>query len=153
MGLDTVEFVIAIEEAFGITIEDADAESCTTPAKLTDLILSKFEKTDEKTCLSQRAFYRLRKAFRKALSVARKDFRPQAELEHLVPRDGRRTVWQDIGAATGARKWPKLIRPQWLVLLCIAVVAGLTVTAYVLGPRGVRLNRASKAQRRGEVMN
>jgi hypothetical protein len=117
MGLDTVEFVIAVEEKFGIKIEDAEAVECTTPRKLTDLILSKLEKTDEATCITQRAFHVLRRAFRKVLSVPRGDFRPETPLARLVPAKERRKVWQDIRTEVGAERWPDFVRPQWLVNL------------------------------------
>jgi acyl carrier protein len=41
MGLDTVELVMAFEKAFGIRIEDADAEKMRTPGDVTDYVLSK----------------------------------------------------------------------------------------------------------------
>jgi len=41
MGLDAVEVVMAIEEHFGISLSDADAARCVTPAILIDLVLAK----------------------------------------------------------------------------------------------------------------
>ncbi len=40
MGLGGVELVIAIEETFGITISDADAEGLVTPRILIDYVIS-----------------------------------------------------------------------------------------------------------------
>ncbi len=38
MGLDMVEFVMGVEEAFGIFILDADAEHIRTPGQLVDYV-------------------------------------------------------------------------------------------------------------------
>lgn len=40
MGLDTVEMVLAFEEAFGIKILDADAEHLLTPGDVIDYVCS-----------------------------------------------------------------------------------------------------------------
>ncbi len=38
MGLDSVELVLATEEEFGISIDDADAARLTTPGELADYV-------------------------------------------------------------------------------------------------------------------
>jgi acyl carrier protein len=48
MGLDGVELVMALEEGFGVTITDADAEACVTPAIVIDLIFGKLRASDER---------------------------------------------------------------------------------------------------------
>lgn len=55
MGLDGVEQIIAIEEEFGISIPDTDAEKLETPRKLIDYIAEKIGTChDGSTCLSQK---------------------------------------------------------------------------------------------------
>jgi len=41
MGLDTVELIMAFEEAFDIAIEDADAERLQTPGAVIALVLQR----------------------------------------------------------------------------------------------------------------
>jgi acyl carrier protein len=41
MGLDTVELIMAVEERFGITIEDREAEKVVTVGKLYQLVFDK----------------------------------------------------------------------------------------------------------------
>ena len=57
MGLDGVEIVMKVEEAFGITIDDAEAGKITTPGQLIELVLSKVGRTVDEACLTQRAFH------------------------------------------------------------------------------------------------
>ena len=61
MGLDGVELVMAIEEGFGVTIADAEAEGCVTPAAMIDLVFHKLRASDERVCVSQRAFHLVRR--------------------------------------------------------------------------------------------
>ena len=41
MGLDGVEIVLAVEEEFGIAIDDADAANLTTPRRLVDYVFER----------------------------------------------------------------------------------------------------------------
>ncbi len=61
MGLDGVEMVMAFEEGFGVAISDAEAEASVTPRAAVDLIFGKLRASDERVCVSRRAFYLLRK--------------------------------------------------------------------------------------------
>jgi len=47
MGLDIVEFVMDVEESFGISIPDDVAERFTTPRKLIDYILDRVPRSSE----------------------------------------------------------------------------------------------------------
>lgn len=57
MGLDGVEIVMKVEDAFGIGIADSEAEKIVTPAQLIALVLSKVDRTPQPACLTQRAFH------------------------------------------------------------------------------------------------
>ena len=62
MGLDLVEYVIAIEAAFEIDIPDADARHLETPAKLIDYLCARLGESADGPPLVQTAFYWLRGA-------------------------------------------------------------------------------------------
>ena len=62
MGLDIVEFIMAVEERFGIEIPDGDAEKPATLRQLVDYIMTKVKPGTNPGCLTQREFYRLRRA-------------------------------------------------------------------------------------------
>ncbi|MFZ0060814.1 MAG: acyl carrier protein, partial [Pyrinomonadaceae bacterium] len=76
MGLDAVELVIRFENAFGIRIPDEVAEQMTTPRKVTNYVLAQVAVSEEFSCLSQQAFYFLRRKFVGSLKVRRSHFSP-----------------------------------------------------------------------------
>jgi len=114
MGLDLVELIIRIEDTFGIQIPDRLATGLTTPRKVTDFILSQVEVSkDSRSCLSQKAFYSLRREFIQQLSLPRRQFVPEAKLKELLPEDRRDQVWKNIGSSLGVKRWPSVSRSRW----------------------------------------
>lgn len=61
MGLEMVEIALAVEEEFGINVPDSEMGLVHTPGHLIDLICRPLSIIDRPHCLSQQAFYRLRK--------------------------------------------------------------------------------------------
>lgn len=123
MGLDGVELVMAFEEQFGISISDAEAESTVTPGLVVDLIFSRLQATDEKTCQSQRAFHLLRRALMPLANKRRSEIAPDTPLKDLIPRKETQRRWRELKEAVQARSWPTLVRPWWLtVSLCGATL-------------------------------
>jgi hypothetical protein len=114
MGLDGVELVMSIEEAFGVTIADTEAETCVTPAALIDLVYGKLQASDERVCVSQRAFYLLRKGLTRTLGVSRRKLDLTADIRSFMAGKSEREIWDDLKTAVQARSWPALARPTWL---------------------------------------
>ncbi len=114
MGLDGVSLVIAIEEGFGVTIADAEAEACLTPAAVIDLVFSKLRVSDQRVCVTQRAFYALRHGLVRTLGVARREVDLGTDVRSLQKGRSEREMWSDLRSAVHARTWPALTRPRWL---------------------------------------
>ena len=76
MGLDSVELVLEVEEEFEITINDADAEQLRTPRQLAAYVFVRLKNAQESegACLSQAAFYRLRKVLVIQFKDSRRSF-------------------------------------------------------------------------------
>lgn len=124
MGLDTVELVIRFEEAFGITIPDEVAADLTTPRQVTYYVLSQLTLGEQTHCISQKAFYLLRKEFVSLLEIPRSEFHPRANLARLIPTANRKEVWATVTSHIGTTALPDLVRPAWLFsLLCLATLA------------------------------
>jgi hypothetical protein len=114
MGLDSVELIIRIEDTFGIQIPDRVAAGLTTPRRVTDFILTQVEESPAPlSCISQQAFYLLRREFTRHVSVSRRQFRVDSLLKEIVPEAGGDEVWQSIGSSLGVKRWPKRSRPAW----------------------------------------
>ncbi len=113
MGLDGVELVMAFEEAFGISISDADAAAAVTPGMVVDLVCRHLERTDARTCQTQRAFYLLRRALMSLTQKPRSAIAPTTPLRDLFDTNDARVLWPQLKAAVDARSWPHLVRPRW----------------------------------------
>jgi acyl carrier protein len=133
MGLDGVEMVMAIEEAFDIQIEDSEAEKLVTPRMVIDCVLSKVAVANSTACLTQRAFNLFRKALLRDGGLKRSDITPGARLSLLIPKT-HRTGWiQKFMPEMGIKERLHLTRPNWLtaVLFGIAVLAGLAAAVFI----------------------
>ncbi|HEX3800398.1 MAG TPA: hypothetical protein VH413_17020 [Verrucomicrobiae bacterium] len=133
MGLDGVEIVMKVEETFDIAIADSEAEKIVTPSELIDLIFSKAGRIQDASCLTQRAFHRLRASLIRHGGVQRSQIRLETSLATLFPRARRVTNFQAVATDLGLSKEMEFVRPSWLVsLLVTATVLGSVVTAISL---------------------
>jgi hypothetical protein len=114
MGLDTVELVMEVEEEFGITIPDEDAEKISTVGQLYAYVLERLSFFATTPCLSGALFYRLRRVLIRLHHVDRSGVRPAARIDELVGLADRRRVWAEFRRVT-ALDIPRLRRPPWLV--------------------------------------
>jgi acyl carrier protein len=115
MGLDTVELVMEIEEAFDITIPDQEAEKIQTIGQAYHYILARLDGPVDGTarCLSAATFYRLRRKLMGCLRIERRRIRPASALEDLIPAANRRVHWHRLRESLGW-KLPDLLRPDWV---------------------------------------
>ncbi len=125
MGLEGIEILMEVEEAFDITIEDAEAEKSSTPGQLIDVVMSKVAHADAAGCLTQRAFNRLRAVLLSQLPLKRRDIAPSARMAELVPRTEREPLLQRLAAELGTPPLPPMVRPQGLVVLLVGCCLGL----------------------------
>lgn len=132
MGLDGVELVMAFEERFGISITDGEAGNIRTPKDVIDLIMSKIKVTDEKLCLSQRAFYLLRNALIRKLGISRNSINPDTDLGKIIPKSDIKRVWKELRTEVQARSWPKLVRPLWMKLAIFICSIGVFSITYLI---------------------
>jgi len=135
MGLEAVEIVMAVEEAFDVRIEDSEAEKILTPRQLIDLVSSKVAVATTTTCLTHRAFNLLRKSLLTHSGLKRKDLVPSATFSVLIPKPQRHSLIEETMGDLRIKKTPLLIRPGWLTALLfgVSVATGL-VTAILVRP-------------------
>ena len=144
MGLDSVELVIAFEEAFGVAIEDAAAEKMRTPRDVIDFIARHRGSGTKKLCLTRRAFHKIREHLM-AVGVARSAIRPDARLEQIFPADIRCALWIRARGEISRWQWPDLVRPvrlQNTISILPLVIASAVLVTTLIRISGSRISSA-----------
>ena len=111
MSLDIVEFVVGVEEAFGVRIPSDVAPTIFTPRHLAGYLQGLLPQSRVDRCLSQRAFYRIRHALVTRLRMPQSFLRPTTELLTVLPAP---SVWAEIGKSLGCPRWPGVRAGSWL---------------------------------------
>jgi acyl carrier protein len=137
MGLDAVELIMEVEDAFDFKIPDDNASQIITVGDLYDYILELKRDTvsPRNVCLSAATFYLIRRAVCAELGSNPKSIRPQIRLDSTFPQKRRRSFWAELQTAINL-KLPRLARPKWLV----AIAASLSIAAsawigFLVSPR------------------
>jgi acyl carrier protein len=101
MGLDIVELVMAVEETFGIQIDDNDAlQIVGTPGNVAKYVAKRLSAARSGGCRSQARFYRLRGTLMRVWKTPRRKIRPATPLAELLPQDERLPErWARLSAA------------------------------------------------------
>jgi hypothetical protein len=129
-GLDPVELLMMVEDCFGISIADRDAEQLRTAGQLCDYVCNRVCVNDgraaksraESRCISATAFFRVRRVLAMAREVQTRSIRPDSPIDRFLPKAGRRAGWRRIGHAMGVTL-PPLEFPPLLAVLPFAVLA------------------------------
>lgn len=117
VGLAGVELVLAVEDAFGISIPDSVVGEMTTPAVLIGFVQQAVSAgLERKACISQRAFHRVRASLMKATGVARTEVTLETPIKKLFAGPQRTQQWDDFKRYAGLPALPKLgFGSGWLV--------------------------------------
>jgi len=124
-GPDAEDLICSLEERFGIVLADDETEAVRTPGQLVDLIMTKVESIKSTDCLSQRAFYLIRRVAIRSFLLPRRAIAPETKLGDIVPSKFRYARWKSFGTNIGAAKWPDLqrSRPVFATLVLLATAA------------------------------
>lgn len=106
MGLEDVEFVMAVEEEFDIKITDAEAEKMPTVGSCVDFVYSKLKGSVK----SGRNFDTVRKVIGETLFIDASGVVYETPLSELIPKNGRKGKWDIlIGNLTGGERHIPLV--------------------------------------------
>lgn len=109
MGLDAVELVMAVEEAFGIAIPDAEAAKMITPALMISYVQNSVSSRPESNaCISLRAFHRVRAGLMKSTGVGRSEVTLKTPINKLFSGPQRTQHWKDFQAYLSLTSLPNL---------------------------------------------
>lgn len=95
MGLDSVEILVRVEEYFGISIPDREAEKILTVQDFADCVFTKVTVNPTEKCKSQMLFYKLRTYFTDKLRLNKELIRPDSKIRDLIAGD-LKTTWTEI---------------------------------------------------------
>lgn len=127
MGLDTVELVLAIEDEFGIRINNQVAQTLRTPSDVADYVMTRVRTEADSSCLTQVGFYRVRSALVATCMTSRNEIHPDTSLTTLFDADIKR-AWPALGSALQADNFPSLERAP-LVVGAVVVAPTLAMAA------------------------
>jgi len=105
VGLDRVEFMLAVEDAFQVALP-SDA-TLPTPGSVIDYLDRRLaDKPTVGTSAIQRAFYLLRKALVEHHGHVRQALAPSTQLVELWPVRTRKQAWLMLQKQVSATRWP-----------------------------------------------
>ncbi len=134
MGLDTVELVIAIEDAFEVRFGNEDAAKLTTPAEVTDYLMDRVRTNGGDPCPSQAGFYRLRSVLMMEFGIPRQQIHPDSSWCELFKSDIP-NAWRKLGDALAVDNFPRLERTK--AFFIVAVFGTPTLAAIPMLKSGV----------------
>ena len=85
MGLDSVELVMAIEDEFGLDIPDYAAARMYTVGDVYEYLKQKLDSEEPVACMTQRVFYKLRKALIENYGLKRSAILLDTKLSDIMP--------------------------------------------------------------------
>jgi acyl carrier protein len=137
MGLDAVELVMEVEEAFDLSISDDAACDLVTVGQLYDYVIAHRFANSHQACLTSVTFHRLRHALMAIRGLKRSEVRPSLDLATAIPRN-RRVVWSQLQEALDLRL-PALVRPRWVVTMesTLTLLLFAVSFAYLTGSIGM----------------
>ncbi|WKN41660.1 hypothetical protein [Tunicatimonas pelagia] len=108
MGLDSVELLVEVEQAFGIEISDQEAGNIATVGDFVNAVFSKVRLVPGEKCLTQIVFYRIREAFM-LLRGEEVEVRPASKIIDLLDDNSVKVGWEFLESQVQL-KFPKLVR-------------------------------------------
>lgn len=133
MGLDVVEILFEIEDAFGIEIANEEYTKLTTVGELHTIVTRMLPAPTDGPCLTTIAFNRLRRALTSVFGVPRASVKRDVALCDVMPARSRRKVWARIQRDL-AMRLPPLQRPTGIVvgMAIVSAVAGIAAAVVTI---------------------
>ncbi len=131
MGLDGVEIVMDVEDHFGITFQDAEAEQIRTVADIVSIIASRIQNARDARCPTLASFMRIRTCVRKLTGNNELKIRTQTRVVDVLNSAQRKIFWKSLGDILGSPA-PPLRRPPRLRTILLYSVLLAFILAVVI---------------------
>ncbi len=132
MGLDSVEILVNVENAFGITISNYEAEKIVTVGDIHNVVWRNVQGRQSMRCRSQQLFYKLRYLLINKFQVPREAMEPEASLNDIFPKKNRRLKYHRLQKELQL-KVPELVLPagwsRFLMVTGVILIPGLLALA------------------------
>jgi acyl carrier protein len=136
MGLDSIELLVEVEKAFGISIPDQEAERIITVGDFHNSVWQHLEGKHSDTCHSQSLFYQLRQSFVDLFKFSRQEINLNTSMNEIFPNANRRQIYLSFANANKFTL-PDLVLPkQWAAFLntfgLITILGGLILSIVLI---------------------
>ncbi|MDN3550378.1 hypothetical protein [Mucilaginibacter aquaedulcis] len=129
---DIGDVLVKIERSFNIRLDDTSPKDVKTFGKLCDIVVEKVKQTNNDSCTTQQAFYKIRNAINSTISPPKELIKPQTKLADIFPRDTRLQVIAEIEKEMGFKI--NLLQPKQGVVATFAFVLLASVAGFFYQP-------------------
>lgn len=135
MGLDSVEILVNVENAFGITISNYEAEKIATVGDIHNVVWRSLQGRQSMRCKTQQLFYKFRYILAVKFNIPKETIELDASLNEIFPTTNRRLLYRKLEKEIQLRL-PSLVLPtSWAIVLRITgviLIVGTAILALVL---------------------
>ncbi|SDP88831.1 hypothetical protein SAMN05428975_3387 [Mucilaginibacter sp. OK268] len=126
------DVLVKIERSFNIRLDDTSCKDVKTFGKLCDIVVEKVKQTNNDSCTTQQAFYKIRNAINSTISPPKELIKPQTKLADIFPRDTRLQVIAEIEREMGFKI--NLLQPKQGIVGTFAFVLLASAVGFFYQP-------------------
>jgi acyl carrier protein len=135
MGLDAVELVMDVEDHFGISIQNSEAERVRSVGDLVALIQSRIDAAHAATCPTLSSFLQLRSCVREIANDNGLRMRTGSRVVDTLNRSERQRLWKRLedllGSAPPSLRRPPAMRKVLIFLVFLAIISAIVAAAAI----------------------
>ncbi|MBO9199338.1 MULTISPECIES: acyl carrier protein [Niastella] len=135
MGLDSVEILVNVENAFGITISNYEAEKIATVGDIHNVVWRTLQGRQSMRCRTQQLFYKLRYTLATKFNIPKDVIELDASLNDIFPITNRRSLYRKLEKEMQVKLPPLVLVPIWSTVLKITgalLIIGTLVISLVM---------------------
>ncbi|OQP65939.1 hypothetical protein A3860_15225 [Niastella vici] len=135
MGLDSVEILVNVENAFGITISNFEAEKIATVGDIHSIVWRSVQGRQSMRCKSQQLYYKLRHILITKFRVHKDTIELNASLNEIFPLMNRRLLYRKLEKEVQLKLPPLVLPPVWentLRITGFVLIAGTLACSLVM---------------------
>jgi acyl carrier protein len=135
MGLDSVEILVKVENAFGITISNYEAEKIATVGDIHNLVWRTLQGRQSIRCKTQQLYYKFRYTLATKFNVPKDAIELDASLNEIFPATNRRLLYRKLEKEMQLQLPPLALSFGWVTVLRITggvLIIGTLVISLVM---------------------